>query len=264
MKTSWVLWLVAGVVCWAQGDPKGVKKNPFAGDPQATETGRIMFRGACSLCHGIKAEGGRGPDLTIGAYSAGDTDADLFNIIANGAAGTEMPEFGGRYDEDDIWRLVTYLRSVAKREAAALTGNAETGKKLYWEKGQCGQCHRIQGKGGRMGPDLTHAGRQRSLAYLKESILDPNADITPGYPTVNVVTRDGKKIVGVQKGFDNFSAQLMDVGENFYSFLRSDVTSVKREFRSLMPDTYRRLFTETELNDVLAYLASLRGGEVKR
>ena len=85
----------------------------------------------------------------------------------------------------------------------------------------------------------------------------PNDDLTPGYNTITVVTRDGKKIVGVQRGFDNFSAQLMDAQENYYSFLKSEASSVKREFRSLMPDGYGKMFTKAELDDLVAYLTSL-------
>ena len=115
----------------------------------------------------------------------------------------------------------------------------------------------ISERGGRMGPDLTRIGRTRSLKYLRDSVISPDADLTPGYNTITVVTRDGKKIVGVQRGFDNFSAQLMDAQENYYSFLKSDASSVKREFRSLMPDGYAKMFTKAELDDLVAYLASL-------
>ena len=76
-------------------------------------------------------------------------------------------------------------------------------------------------------------------------------------------TLDGKKIVGVGKGFDNFSARLMDAAENLHSFYKSDAASVRREFRSLMPDGYRSMLTEADLKDLLAYLAGLRG-EVKK
>ena len=88
-------------------------------------------------------------------------------------------------------------------------------------------------------------------------MVSPNADLTPGYNTITVITRDGKKIVGVQRGFDNFSAQLMDSGENYYSFLKSDVNSVTREFRSLMPDGYGKSFAKAELDDLVAYLSRL-------
>jgi alcohol dehydrogenase (cytochrome c) len=189
----------------------------------------------------------------------GDTDADLYKVIATGASGTEMPAFASNFESDDLWRLVTYIRSLAGRGRVAVTGDREAGSQLFWNTGQCGQCHMIDGKGGRLGPDLTSVGRKRSLAYLKESVLDPNADITPGYNTITVVTKDRKTIVGVQRGFDDFSAQLMDSAENFHSFEKSDVTSMKRAIRSLMPASYRGLFGEKELNDLLAYLASLRG-----
>jgi quinoprotein glucose dehydrogenase len=170
-----------------------------------------------------------------------------------------MPAFGANLESDDLWRLVTYLRTLAGKGKVAATGDSHAGNDLFWNKGKCGQCHMIGGKGGRLGPDLTSVGRKRSLAYLKESILDPNADITPGFNTLTVVTKDGKTIVGVQRGFDDFSAQLMDPAENFRSFEKSDVTSVKREIRSLMPASYRNSLSEKELNDLLAYLQSLRG-----
>jgi len=143
---------------------------------------------------------------------------------------------------------------------ASITGEPEAGEKLFWGKGQCGQCHRVDGKGNSLGPDLSRCGRERSIAYLRESILDPSADLTFGYYTITVVMRNGRKIVGVQKGLDNFSVQLMDAGENYHSFLKRNVFSVKQELRSLMPDTYRSLFSDQELNNLLAYLVNLRGG----
>jgi putative heme-binding domain-containing protein len=257
MMRAWVIWLAAAGLCAAQTPAK----NPFANDAQAAKDGRPLFRLMCSPCHGIHAEGGRGPNLTRGTYSAGDTDADLFNVIANGVAGTEMADFQTRIGDENVWRLVTYIRSVTKRDTEHVTGDRERGLQLFWAKGQCGQCHMVKGQGGRMGPDLTLAGRQKSLAYLRQSILDPNADLSPGYYAVTVVTRDGKKIQGAQRGYDNFSAQLIDASGNFYSFEKSEVASMKREFRSLMPDIYKSMFSQAELNDLLAYLVSLRGEE---
>ncbi len=256
MRTGWVLWLVLAGVCAGQAP----MKNPFADDPQAGKDGRPLFRIMCSPCHGIHAEGGRGPDLTRGTLSVGDADADVYNVIANGAQGTEMADFLTRLGDENVWRLVSYIRSVARKDVEKVTGDRERGLKLFWAKGQCGQCHTVQGQGGRMGPDLTSIGRQRSLAYLRESIVDPNADLTPGFNAVTVVTKGGKKIVGVQRGFDNFSAQLMDVNGNYYSFDKDQVASMKREFKSMMPD-YKSTFGDSELNDLLAYLVSLRGEE---
>jgi small nuclear ribonucleoprotein (snRNP)-like protein len=94
--------------------------------------------------------------------------------------------------------------------------------------------------------------------------VSPNADVTPGYNTITVVTRDGKTIVGVERGYDNFTVQLMDTKEEFHSFDRSGVASVKREIRSLMPVTYGATLTGAELNDLLVYLASLGRAEVRK
>ncbi len=244
-------------LCAALAQPQTHLQNPFQNDSQAAEAGRGAFRIYCSPCHGIRAEGGRGPDLTRGVYSAGETDADLFNVISNGVPGTEMPSFSLGLGDENTWRVVSYLRSVTRRDAEKVTGNPASGEKLFWGKGGCGGCHRVGTRGGRMGPDLTRIGRTRSLKYLRDSVISPDADLTPGYNTITVVTRAGKKIVGVQRGFDNFSAQLMDAQENYYSFLKSEARSVKREFRSLMPDGYGKLFTKAELDDLVAYLAGL-------
>ena len=233
--------------------------NPFAGDSQAVEAGRGIFRIYCSPCHGIRAEGGRGPDLTLGVYSAGEADADLLRVISRGVPGTEMPAFADALGVENAWRVIAYVRSVARKDAKVLSGDAANGEKLFWRNGDCGQCHRVGGRGGRLGPDLTRAGRQRSAAYLRESVVSPNADITPGYATILVETRDGRKIAGVQKSFDNFSAQLMDVRERIHSFRRSEVASLRREFRSLMPGTYGKMFSPAELDDLVAYLVTLRG-----
>ena len=254
MKTVMLLAMAA-----AMGAAQTPRTNPLAGDPKAAEEGRVAFRLSCSLCHGVKGEGGRGPDLTIGDYSVGNTDADLYQVISNGAAGTEMPGFSSRYENDDIWRLVSYLRSIGGSGTNRIIGNASSGEQLFWNKGQCGQCHVVNGRGKRMGPELSQIGRTRSAAYLRMSVVNPGADITPGYQMITVVTKDGKRIVGAQRGYDDFSVQLMDASENYYSFQKSDVASIKQEYKSLMPDTYGKLFSEAEVNDMVSYMAILCG-----
>ena len=243
-------------------DAKPPLKNPFASDAKEIEAGRVMFRMACAGCHGLHAKGGRGgPDLTRGSYSAGDTDADLYGVISGGVPGTEMPSFRGDMDNDMLWRLVSYVRTLPQSGGGGrVTGDRAAGEKLFWGKGSCGQCHRVGTRGSAIGPDLSRSGRQRSVAYLRESVLTPDADITDGYATIVVVTKDGKKIEGVSKGLDNFSVRFLDLSGNFHSFMKDQVASVQREDRSLMPSNYGRLFNARELDDLVAYMAGL-GGE---
>src|SRR5579871_6943428 len=116
----------------------GQETNPFQADPNAAEIGRVMFRIYCAPCHGIHAQGGRGPDLTLGAYSAGDRDQDLFRVVSNGIPGSEMPGYGTRIDREAIWRLVSYVRSVGRHENVTVDGDVTAGEKLFWGKGSCG------------------------------------------------------------------------------------------------------------------------------
>lgn len=247
-----ILALSIGVLCRAQAT------NPLGGSAEAAETGRWTFRILCAPCHGIQAGGGRGPDLTRGTYSVGDDDKNLYAAIARGIPGSEMPPYGDRLDADAIWRLVSYIRSVARHDAETVVGNARSGEAVFWGKGGCGQCHRAGGKGSGIGPELTRVGRQRSLAYLRSAMVTPDADITPGFGTIEVVLKDGKKVSGVERNIDNFSAQFIDLAGKYHSFLREDVTSISRQARSLMP-AYGKTLTTDELNDVLAYLLTLRG-----
>lgn len=236
--------------------------NPFANNPQEAGVGKGIFRIRCAPCHGIRAKGGRGPDLTRGTYASGDTDADLFRTIAEGVPGTEMGAYGGGNQSDEnLWRLVAYIRSTTTVDASPpARGDAAAGEQLFWGKGNCGACHAVGPKGGHSAPNLTRIGRQRSTSYLRESIVDPGKDIAPGYTTLTVVTKDGRKITGIERGLDNFTAQLTDLNGNFHSFDKADLRSITEETRSLMPATYGRDFTAAELDNLIAYLLSLRGG----
>src|SRR5579872_5684062 len=224
--------------------------NPFASDPRAAESGRLVFRIFCAPCHGINARGGKGPDLTTGGQ-----DGDLFNVIARGIAGSEMQGYADRIDNDNIWRLVSYVRSVARHDAGAVAGDIAAGENIFWAKG-CGGCHRIGARGASIGPDLSRIGRQRGVGYLRTSIEKPDADIATGFATVRVVMPDGTSIAGVQRNLDNFSVQLVDLRGHYHSFVREDVKAIERETRSLMPPYS---LPERELTDLVAYLSSLRG-----
>src|SRR3954466_6356100 len=97
------------------------KQNPHttAADVAA---GAKTFRSHCAPCHGYTAEGGRGPNLAAGRFYHGNTDADIFNNISHGIAGTEMP--GLFYSADRVWQIVAYIRSLHGGTEKA-TGNVE-------------------------------------------------------------------------------------------------------------------------------------------
>jgi putative heme-binding domain-containing protein len=256
--------LTAGLVATAQ-EASSQKSNPLAGDSKAVDQGRVMFRGRCAVCHGIDAKGYRGTDLTTGEWMHGGSDADLFRTISEGVPGTEMPA-GPNLSDDEIWMLISYLRSLATGTPIPERGDARRGETLFWAKGQtnCGQCHMVGARGGRMGPNLSRIGSARSRAALEREIRQPGEVIPVGYEAVTVVTRDGRRLRGVRKNEDTFSIQLMTVNEEIRSFFKRDLTEVSAEPQSLMPAYGPERLSDDDLQDLIRYLRTLRGIEPTR
>jgi putative heme-binding domain-containing protein len=232
-------------------------QSPAAASPvDAAESGRRTFRVHCSSCHGSRAEGGRAPDLTLGgSRRSGDPDSELFRIISEGIPGTEMASYSARLDADDIRRIIGFLRS-AGRQDSAVSGDPARGSAIFWGKGGCANCHAVGMKGSLFATDLTRIGRQRGTAYLRESLTAPSSDIAREYMSVTVVTKDGKTVRGIAKAVDDFSVVLQEPSGKVRSFDRSDARTVTRDTSSLMPE-FGKILNETELTDVVAYLASL-------
>jgi putative heme-binding domain-containing protein len=233
-------------------------KNPVEGQPKAIERGEYVYKKRCSTCHGFDARGYRAPDLTAGPYSRGTSDAQLFRVIMRGIPRTEMP--ANALDEDDAWALIAYIRTVIVPNAKPdVRGNADAGEKIFWGKANCSSCHMVNGKGGRLGPDLSIVGRARSAMALEREIRKTAEYIPPGYEPVTVVTRDGGRIKGSRKNEDSYSIQMMDTNERLLTFFKTEVREVIDEKGSLMPDYGPDKLTSTELDDILAYLRTLRG-----
>ena len=138
-------------------------------------------------------------------------------------------------------------------------GNAGRGRAIFEGKGACLNCHRVGDQGSRLGPNLTGVGAQRdSLQELEESILDPDAEIQPSNRFYRVVTPGGETITGRLLNHDTFSVQLIDPKERILTFQKSGLREHGFAKSSPMP-SYRGNLTDEELNDLVAYLASLKG-----
>jgi cytochrome c oxidase cbb3-type subunit III len=249
-------------------------KNPFAGDAKAAKLGEFQFRINCAFCHGLSGRGGgRGPDLTKAQKRHGNADADLFRTISQGVPGTAMPAgtnggIGVGMTDEEIWQVITYLRSVQVKAPEKPVGDAAHGKELFYGSARCGTCHMVEGKGGRLGPDLTVAGSVRSTDSLVDSVRNPSRRLAPGikeaakefpqeYETVTVTTPDGKKITGVTMNEDNFSLQMMDADEKIHLFEKDKLKSFEKTRESLMPPYDAKMLSDKDLNDLVAYLLSV-------
>ncbi|MGI9336592.1 MAG: c-type cytochrome [Gammaproteobacteria bacterium] len=87
-------------------------ENPYTGDIQAIEEGHQLWRDTgCYSCHGHDAQGAVGPDLTDDEWVYRPTDATLFKAIAKGRKGTVMVAWSTHLSEDEIWKVVAFIRS---------------------------------------------------------------------------------------------------------------------------------------------------------
>jgi alcohol dehydrogenase (cytochrome c) len=247
------------------GTPDEVK-NPFAGDPSAARTGRIVYEQTCSACHGNDAQGGRGPSLATGQFTHGSEDADLFHNIESGIPGTQMPSFSALPTED-VWRIVAYLRSLSAGRTASnekVNGDPAAGKEIFWGKGGCGQCHEVNERGSIVGPDLSDAGKSAE-ASLRAVILNPNAQAVRfnrrqlRQSGISVTTRSGDTVVGIRRAEDNFILLMSDMTGNLRRFERTDIAEEHDLQKSLMPDTYGKTLTSSEVQNIVAYLKTLTG-----
>jgi len=254
-------------------------KNPYAGDVKVAKLGEFEFRANCAFCHGLGARGGgRGPDLTRTPKKHGDSDTEIFNTINNGVPGTAMPPNGATQQgvgmtEEEIWQVVTYIRSVEKKPAT-VNGDTKHGRELFFGNMRCATCHMFAGKGGRVGPDLTGAGTARSTEYLVESMRNPSRRLAQGlteamkefsveYETVDVVTGDGATYSGTLLNEDSFTIQFVDMRETVHSLDKASLKSWKKSRQSLMPAYDEKTLPEKDLQDLLAFLVSSAAGGAK-
>jgi cytochrome c oxidase cbb3-type subunit 3 len=235
---------------------RGPAKNPYDTASDAA-IGKRYFLGHCSQCHGPEGEGGRGINLTVGRYRKGGADQELFATIRRGIPGSEMP--GSDFSEKETWQVVAFVRRLARAGAEEKSsGDSEAGRRVYETRGACKQCHMISGTGGALGPDLTEIGLRRSLRFLEQSLLEPDSFVPENYKTVTVVPRSGQEFKGVRLNEDDYSIQLRDLAETIRSVTKASARTVRTEKGSMMP-AYGGKLSPKEIQDLVAYLSSLRG-----
>lgn len=247
--------VIGGGRLTAQAPPE---RNPFEGDPAAIQAGMGGFRQRCGDCHGTDARGVRGPDITQ-VWASGRTDHGLFQTIRQGVADTEMPAFpAARTSDREIWQILAYLRTLA---APAPTdpprGDAENGARLF--RATCAACHRVNGVGGRLGPDLSRIGIARSRDVLVFRIRRGAEDFRAGFAPVTITPQSGAPIQGVKKNEDLFSVQIMDTGERIQGYEKDAVKSVVDGTRSAMPVFGPDRLSDSDLDDLVRHLQTLRG-----
>jgi cytochrome c oxidase cbb3-type subunit III len=229
------------------------RTNPLARSRVAVQAGAKRFGEGCALCHGSKAEGGRGPALANNRELFEIDDGELFDIIEHGIAGTNMPP--SNLPEQNVWEVAAYLRSLSNPASETpIEGDAKAGRTLFYGAGQCNNCHAIRGEGGVLGPDLSNAG-WLTVLQLRDSLSDPKRDITPGFEHVAAVRGDGVKIDGIAKANSDYAIQILDAQGHLHNLDKSTLRSIDFYRDSLMPTNFAVTLGCEGIDNIVAFLA---------
>src|SRR5437660_2741348 len=220
------------------------------------ETGFSLYNVNCVTCHGPNGDQIQGVALASGRFRHVSTDAELTNLIQTGIPGTAMP--AGRYTTAELAGLVAYVRAMHDFSAEPIRGDAVRGRTVFEGKGNCTSCHRANGNGSRAAPDLTDIGAVRTADALRRSIVNPGESMAPINRPVRAVARDGTVITGRRLNEDTYTVQLITTDERLVSLVKAELREFTILRTSAMP-AYDKTLSAAELDDLLAYLRTLKG-----
>ena len=119
-----LLSVVTNIFVMAQGDPEAAKmKNPVDATQESLNAGQQLYQRHCASCHGKNGQGGSGndlipaaPSLISGQWKHGSSDGEIFKVVKEGVPPDfNMTPWGDRLKDQDIWNIINYVRSLAKK-----------------------------------------------------------------------------------------------------------------------------------------------------
>lgn len=150
---------------------------------------------------------------------------------------------------------------AAKETKPYMEGDLAEGEELFFNlesNAACAKCHKVKGKGGNVGPDLSNVAGTRSKEFIIESILFPNKEMASGYEPTLIVTKDGKFITGIIKEEDAQSVKLMDNQGNLITVGKESIAKNVPQKTSIMPGNFSDVLTIKEFHSVFAFLQTLK------
>lgn len=197
----------------------------------------------------------RGPFLT-GQFAKDDAEAKklLNGILASSKVGAAaIPHLQVLLGKDPT---TAEQKNKAMQALADMKGgNANNGKQVFQRN--CIACHKINGEGQDYGPELTKVAMKLNRYKLVESIIDPNAEIDEKYLSTQIVTLDGKTILGLLVKEDKEEVQIFD-GKEVRKIKVADIDTRKKLKQSSMPEGLAGSIAPSEFLDVIEYLSTLK------
>jgi cytochrome c oxidase cbb3-type subunit III len=221
------------------------------------DAGTRVYSAQCAQCHGPNGDMVSGVDLRRAQFRRAVSDDDLAKTITLGVPGAGMPPFA--LQPAEITGVIAFIRAGFDRTAVAVeVGESTRGRVLFEGKAACGACHRVNGAGSRVAPDLSDIGAARTAGALQQALVNPTSVMMPINRPVRLLMKDGRTISGRRLNEDTYTVQIIDDKERLSSIAKADIRQLIVETKSTMPSYADRL-TAQELADLVAYLITLRG-----
>lgn len=139
-------------------------------------------------------------------------------------------------------------------------GNADVGAQLFMMSvaTRCIHCHQYRGRGGKIGPDLTHVGRSQTKERILESIVQPSREVAPRYQPWVLQTTDGRTMTGLRlaRGGDNGEEAYVDTQGNEFLIASQQIELREPANISIMPEGLHHRLEVSDLRDIVAFLTS--------
>jgi putative heme-binding domain-containing protein len=258
-STRFLIAVACATVAWAAiaGRPGLAQTQDHQYSATEIQAGSRLYATQCQQCHGQMGDQISGINLRRGQFRRASSDDDIRRIVTTGITESGMPPF--KFQPAELDSIIAFIRAGFDPGGTAVKiGNAERGRAVYEGKGQCATCHRVNGAGSRIAPDLSDIGAARQPAALHRSLIEPTKGMWPINRPVRIVTRDGRTIRGRRLNEDTFSVQVIDENERLVSIEKSEIKEFEKAAASTMPSVAGKLSGD-EIADLVAYLLSLKG-----
>lgn len=143
---------------------------------------------------------------------------------------------------------------TAYRSTLTATGDGTRGKEVF--RKNCAACHKLQGVGHELGPNLA-AMKNRGAEAILVNVLDPNREVNPQYLNYLLLTADGRSLSGVLSAETATSVTLRKQENVSETVLRVDIESLKSTGQSLMPVGLEKQVDKSAMADLLEYLKTV-------
>ncbi len=213
-----------------------------------------------------RASGGPATQLIapqLDALLAGTLPKELALDVLEAAIGVDRALAGAGKDSPVRASLRRFTNSLSKDDPLAawrpvlFGGNAQTGRATFFENQQiaCFRCHKLNGEGGDVGPELAGIVARRGREYVLESIVFPNKAIAPGFESALITMKSGTEYAGLIKAESATELELNSPEDGPMKLKKADIAERRRSL-SPMPEELANVLSRQELRDLIEFLAT--------